>query len=110
MDYPYKCPYCNSRWSAAEFVYEHICYDHLGDGMKSYYLWSGTGAIEDLEDCTSCDEAVKELKFKTAGDWTLWQRDGMNVRLVAIYIPGLREHRLHGLAGGHLEEFVFDES
>jgi hypothetical protein len=27
-NYPFVCPHCGSKWSAAEFLEEHIWYDH----------------------------------------------------------------------------------
>ena len=26
--HPYKCPYCDTHWSAVEFLEEHLEYDH----------------------------------------------------------------------------------
>ncbi len=57
--------------------------------MSHYYLWRGTDAIEDLDDCT-LGEAMRELKSKVMGDWTLWQRDchkSYRATLVAIWLP-----------------------
>ena len=81
--------------------------------MRTYYLWNGIGAIEDLEDCATLEEAVKALAAKVTGDWTLWQRDDRPnvraVRLVAIHLPHQREIRTGGNGGmGVFEEFVFE--
>jgi hypothetical protein len=74
----------------------------------TYYLWNGIGAIEDL-DCSTLDEAVQELNSKVIGDWTLWQRDGMKARLVAINLPDQREIRTGRFGrAGIFEEFVFE--
>jgi hypothetical protein len=55
--------------------------------MNHYYLWSGIDAIEDLDDCDNLDEALRELRSKVTGDWTLWRRDGYRAKLIAIYKP-----------------------
>jgi hypothetical protein len=52
--------------------------------MSTYYLWSGIGAIEDLEDCTTDEEAKKSLQMTVAADWTLWKRTGMSAKLLAV--------------------------
>ena len=61
--------------------------------MESYYLWSGIGAIEDLDDLdddapiVATVAALAALKAKTDGDWTLWLRQGNRAILVALWIP-----------------------
>lgn len=73
-----------------------------------YYLWNGIGEIEDL-DCSTLEEAVEELASKVVGDWTLWQRNGMNARLVAIHLPNQMESRIGRNGGmGVFEEFVLE--
>jgi hypothetical protein len=54
--------------------------------MFPYCLWSGIGPIEDLE-TGLLEEALKALSEKTAGHWTLWYREGMTAKLVAIWMP-----------------------
>lgn len=55
--------------------------------MTSYYLWSGIAEIEDLEDATTDEQALKALHDKTGhGDWTLWKRNGYRAQLLAINV------------------------
>ncbi len=58
----------------------------------TYYLWNGDGAIEDLDgddgpQCLDRFAAGRELvaRAKDGRDWTLWERRGRSVRLVAAY-------------------------
>ncbi len=58
--------------------------------QPTYYLWAGIGAVEDLDgdDWPACADrfaAVRELAKKQSDprDWTLWERLGHSVRLVA---------------------------
>ncbi len=52
--------------------------------IKYYYLWSGVDAIEDFDDDPSREEAIERLMLKSSGDWTLWERKGLQAKLVAI--------------------------
>jgi len=65
----------------------------------SYYLWRGVDAIEDLEDCHSFEEALRELRRKVLGDWTLWRRQGYNAQLVAVYLTGNNVFQQFAVAG-----------
>lgn len=56
--------------------------------MTTYYLWSGVGAIEDLEDVHDRETAFARLQTKTGGDWTLWERDGPHTKLLAVIMWG----------------------
>lgn len=51
--------------------------------MYQYYLWRGLDAIEDLE-CDSESEARAALDSKVTGDWTLWRRNGFEVKLLGV--------------------------
>jgi hypothetical protein len=52
---------------------------------KTYYLWGGIAAIEDLEDVTDRDTAMKVLADRPpGGDVTLWERDGYQAALIMI--------------------------
>lgn len=57
----------------------------------NYFLWSGVGAIEEIEDATpiigTSHKALDALKAKTEGHWTLWLREGYRAILVATWIP-----------------------
>lgn len=67
----------------------------------TYYVWSGVGAIldmdgeDDLPLVSSRKEAV--VAFKTLvrqrpdHDWTLWERNGQDARLLRIYSRTLKE-------------------
>lgn len=57
----------------------------------SYYLWCGIGAIEELEDCTTRDQAIKELDSKSDGDWTVWERTGLGAILLAVKVGGVKQ-------------------
>lgn len=79
--------------------------------MNHYYLWNGIGAIEDLDDCDdNIEQATQELNAKKSGCWTLWRREGLGAKLVAIHLPEQIDHRT-GRFGGHgiFEEFVYDD-
>lgn len=57
----------------------------------SYYLWSGIRDIEDLDDDETLYDptygnAMAALRAKTHGDWSLWERVGDRVRLVAVSV------------------------
>lgn len=80
--------------------------------MNQYFLWSGLGAIEDLdqEGVTTLNQALSALTAKVSGDWTLWWRSDMYVTLIAakvesdqIVVPGApvdgvndQQHLPHG--------------
>ncbi len=59
--------------------------------MKTYYVWSGVGAIEDLDDVDHPDvnnrlDAIalfSLLAVQRNGDLTLWERDGPVAKLIA---------------------------
>ena len=52
--------------------------------MKSYYLWRGVDAIEDLEDCETDEQARAALAAQTSGHWTLWRREGLTATLLGV--------------------------
>ncbi len=52
--------------------------------MISYYLWRGVDAIEDLDDCDNDEVALRVLRAKTCGNWTLWRRDGTEAKLLGV--------------------------
>lgn len=63
-------------------------------GDKTYYLWGGIAAIEDLEEVTDRDEAMKVLNDRPAGgDVTLWERDGYQVTLLMVKLKDGRSYR-----------------
>lgn len=59
--------------------------------QPSYYMWTGIGAIESLDgddgpealDRFAAIQALRAKQYDTAHDWTLWERLGDQVRLVA---------------------------
>lgn len=73
----------------------------------TYYLWSGLGAIEDLDDgVVTYEQAVVALQEKQLGDWVLYRRDGDRVRLVgwnALTPQGRVTEILHGPAAEQVQ-------
>lgn len=69
-----------------------------GEGwfVNSYYLWSGIGAIEDLEDVDNDYEARRRLQAMVSGHWTLWKREGLNARLLGVKLCDLGETMIFG--------------
>lgn len=63
--------------------------------MPQLYLWSGIGEIEDLDNL-DLDDALRVLREKKAGDWTLWYREGFTAKLVGV----------HKTASGEIHVFV----
>lgn len=59
--------------------------------MKTYYVWSGVGAIEDLDgtDHHAVDDRQDAIAFfsvlatQRKTDLTLWERDGDTAKLIA---------------------------
>lgn len=72
-----------------------------------YYLWSGLGAIEDLDDAEplvyTAAKAVAALKAKTGGHWTLWLREGYRAILVATWLAERKELTLIPIDPSELE-------
>jgi hypothetical protein len=64
----------------------------------NYYLWSGIGAIEDLDDAEPLTDtpakALMALRGKQTGHWTLWLREGCRAVLVAVWMPGQMQEPL----------------
>ena len=64
-----------------------------------YFLWSGIGAIEDLDDAEVLTDtpakALAALTAKVDGHWTLWLREGYRSILIAVWMPSI----------GHLTKF-----
>ena len=54
--------------------------------MRTYYLWPGVGAIEDLEDCDTDEKARAALASMSSGDWTLWRREGTQAVLMGVHL------------------------
>jgi hypothetical protein len=52
--------------------------------MRSWYLWCGVGAIEDLEGVQERADAIELLKAKFGADWTLWERNGDRAILLGV--------------------------
>jgi hypothetical protein len=61
----------------------------------NYFLWSGIGAVEIIEDAepltATPEKALAALKAKSDGHWTLWLRQGLRAVLVAVWIPRREE-------------------
>jgi hypothetical protein len=52
--------------------------------LKTWYLWAGVGAIEDLVDVDSREDAVAHLRNRFYKDWTLWEREGTTATLLGV--------------------------
>lgn len=81
--------------------------------MFDYFLWSGLGAVEDLEDCNSFDHAMMYLAI-TPGSVTLWRRrQGIagppQLMAVKVHSSGQWPDKVYTNVGGELLEYPLDE-
>jgi hypothetical protein len=69
--------------------------------MINFYLWSGIGAIEDLEEVTTQAEAIAVLEGKPGGaDYSLWVRRAYRAVMLGVKLADGRVFKFREDGGG----------